>query len=569
MAKDFYFDIKKFSGLHFSSDSTLDLHDSESPEMMNFKLTEGDMLKRRDGYYSVYSPSGKVRGIWCGRLDSEEFSLAVIENTLYASKTDFETLLPVEGEVPGEEKVCFFLFYKALYLLTGERIVKFDGERVGEIEPYVPTLTISTTPDGAGVPYEDINLLTRVVRQKFSPDGESNRFRPVTNDIVGLHWIKIDGKEVDPDTYSWDDVRFDFLFNWVPPKGIDSMEVEYVIGGEDPSDRIQKCRFAMGFGGASDTRAFLYGNRDSAAIRYHSGIVEGKPSFEYFPETAYTLVGTGEEVTSILRHYNRQLIFTQNSAYYSYLEYMTGSDNKLIAAFPVLPLNEERGCVAKGQALLLENTPYTLTENGLYAWVSTNIQDERNAQCVSDLIAYALKKEKMEDAILFNRKATSELYLCIGDHLYVYHYRLKQYYYYEVCPILGFAQGAENLYFYNEKGIYCVGGDEDDGKVISAFWKSKLFSFGDRKKEKKLFGITIFAKTEGEEEMELSLRAENKELGESRKILLSGKKEHEKKKLRFSKRRFHLLQICIRSESKKPLHLLGLSLNGRIGENDG
>ncbi len=566
MAEDFKFDLKKFSGLHLSSDSTLDLSDPESPEMLNFKLTDGYMLKRRDGFYSVFPTQGKVRGIWCGRLESEIFSLAVIDNTLFASKTGFESLQPVEGQVPGEGKVFFFLFYGVLYLLTGEKIVKFDGNGVGSLEPHIPMLAISTSPDGACVPYEEVNLLTRTVRQKFSPDGNSSRFVPIVRDVVEIHWMKLDGKEMDPTEYLWDEIRLTFLLTAAPEEGIDTLEVEYVIAGDECADRIHHCRFAMGFGGASDTRAFLYGNKNSPSNRYHSGIVDGKPSFEYFPETAFALVGTGEAITSILRHYNRQLIFTETSAYYSYLEYMTGAHDKLIAAFPVLPLNDHRGCLPEGQALLVENTPYTVTENGLFAWVSTNIQDERNAQCISGLIAHALKNENLEKAILFNRKATSELYLSVEGHLFVYHYRLKEFYYYELPAILGFVQGEEGLLFYTENGIFCVGGDTDDGKKIPAVWKSKLLSPGSRRKEKKLFGITLFTKNEGEQTLLLSLRGENGEPSEERTLKLISNKEYEGKKLRFAKRRFRLLQICVRSESEKPLHLLGISLRGRISD---
>jgi hypothetical protein len=276
-------------------------------------------------------------------------------------------------------------------------------------------------------------------------------------------------------------------------------------------------------------------------------------------------VGAGETITSIVSHYNRQLIFTENSAYYSYLEYMSGADGKSIAAFPVLPLNKEHGNFPEGQALLVENTPYTLTRNGLFAWVSTNIQDERNAQNISTLIATALAKENAENALLFNRKATSELYVCIESRVYVYHYRLKQFYYYEICPILGFAQGEDALYFYNERAIFRVGGDTDEGKPIRALWKSKLFSAGDRKKEKKLFGITLFAKTVAEQNLQLSLRGENGEPDEMRIVMLGAGKEHEKKKIRFLKRRFHLLQIFIQVETETPLHILGISFFGRIG----
>ncbi|MBR5295845.1 MAG: hypothetical protein IKU24_04565, partial [Clostridia bacterium] len=351
MAKDFTLKIERFEGLRCSNDKTEELSLGESPEMVNFKITKGFKLARREGYQSLLNTEKKIRGIYIFRLNSRTFYLAVIGKALYVSENSFSSLTPLSLEIPGEEKVTFFPFCERVYLLTGSGIFEFDGEQVRPIEPHVPLIMISTTPDGSGTLYEEVNVLTRKVRQTFSPDGEALFFRPILTDIRRIDWVKIDGELVEETQYTWDDNKYAFSFLGAPRAGVDRLEIQYELGGESAAHRILNCRFASAFGGASDTRAFLYGNKESPGVRYHSGIVEGKPCFSYFPETAFSLVGTGDAITSILRHYDRQLIFTERGAYYSYLEYMTGSEDKIIAAFPILPLNEERGCAPCGQAL--------------------------------------------------------------------------------------------------------------------------------------------------------------------------------------------------------------------------
>ena len=566
MAKDFTLEIRKFLGYHASQDSTQEIADGESPDMVNFKVVDGLMLKKREGYFSVFSSGTEpIRGIWSGRFDGKWLYLAVVGNTLYRSLTGFSEMEALTGEIAGEEKVFFFPFHGAVHLLTGEGIFTYEGkETVAPLEPYVPLIMIATPPAGNGVVYEEVNLLTREVRQSFSPDGVECRFYPVISTVSEIVWVKMNGVVQKDDQYYFDEAYSCITFLRIPPEGVDTIEVQYRISGESAADRILNCRFAVTFGGANDTRAFLYGNDDSQAVRYHSGIIEGKPCFSYFPETAYTFIGSGEAITSILRHYDRLLIFTETSAYYSYLEYITGVDGNLIAAFPVLPLSDENGCSLRGQALLLENTPCTFTEKGLFRWVSTNIRDERNAVLFSDPIAYALEKEQKEHALLFHRKATSELYLCIDGHLYVYNYRLKLFYYYEVPCLKGFAQGEKGLYFYTENGIYQVGGETDDGAPIQACWRSRLLDFGKRKQIKKLFGIVVYTKTKGKALVKVHCRKENR--GEVTDFEFHTEEEQEQgvRNLSCSQGNFRLFEVCLETEGTEPLCVLGLSLRGRI-----
>lgn len=563
MAKDFTLGLESFGGLRISADHTAELAAGDAAELINFRITDAKKLRRREGYFRVFDAPAALRGIFCGSVGGVTYYLALCGKHLYVSTEGFDSLESLETEVNGEGKVFFFPFHSSLYLLTGEAIYSYDGTSLAEIEPYIPVIMICTPPDGSGTVYEEVNLLTRKVRQRFSPDGVGTVFPAAVENVDAIDWVKIGGVVQREDSYWFDFDNHSFEFVGAPRPGVDSVEIQYEIAKEDASDRIKKCRFATAFGGASDTRAFLYGNPDSPAVRYHSGIADGKPSFTYFPETAFSLVGTGEPITAICRHYDRQLIFTACGAYYSYLEYMTGSEGRLIAGFPVLPMNEERGCSAYGQAILVKNTPVTVAEDGLFQWISTNIRDERNAEKLSDPIDQALRREKTDQAILFNRKEKSELYLCVGENLYVYNYRLKLFYRYEVPSILGFCQG-DCLYFYNKEGIFAVGGNTDDGERIRAVWRSKLLDFSDKTKAKKLFGTTLVAKGGEGSELRVSFRSENDTEILTKRVRFSGKSEGERIELHTPKRRFGALEVSLETDGEESVHVLSLHFRGRI-----
>ncbi len=564
MAKDFHFSLDRFLGLSDSLDDSSALPLGASRDMLNLKVTQGGQLQKREGYAAVYAAGAVLRGVWTGEVAGEERFAVVIGNQLFASKNGFEHLFMVPGEVPGEERIHFVSFYDGLYLLTGNGIRRYDGQKVSEITPHIPLVMISTSPDGAGTMFEEPNLLTQKIRQRFSPDGVSTDFTPVITSLAGVQQVTLNETVISPDQYSWDGEKGKLVMKTAPEKGIDTMEVVMEMQGESASDRIFNCRFAVSFGGANDTRVFLYGNRDTPAVRYHSGVVDGKPSFSYFPELGYSLVGTGAPITSILRHYDRQLIFTENAAYYSYLEYITGEGGKLVAAFPILPLSDDRGCAPQGQALLMDNSPITLTDAGLFRWISTNIRDERNAQCFSDPIARALQKEKASDAVLFHRKATSELFVCFGDRVYVYNGKLDLFYYYELPEVKGFYEVGTDLYFYTEKVVFRVEGTLDEGREIPAHWESGTLDFSDAAKEKNLFGFTLLGEAEGKVETEMVFSEENGEQSARITLDLPEGKELSTGFVRLPMRRVHLLKIRLSTVGDTPFRLRGIRLSGRI-----
>ena len=570
MAKDFRLDITKFTGLDLSFEDSGSLGDGKSPDMVNLQITPDYHLKRRSGFFSVNTRYSDFRGIYYTTMGGVDKYLAVVGKKFYHAETSFVDLTAIKGEVPGTDKVTFFPFHGKVYLLTGCGIMVYDGETLAELEPHIPTLMISTAPDGSGVLYEDANLLTRKAKQFFCGDGESYKFIPVVTHFSAIDHVIVDGRELAEEEYYWDDIRFELKLTEIPTRGIDNVEIQFEIEGEDMSHLILNCRHATAFGGASDTRSFLYGNIENPAVRYHSGIIDGKPCFGYFPETAVSLVGNGEEITSILCHYDRQLIFTTCGAYYSYLEYMTGVDGVLNATFPIFPLHDQWGNRAMGQAVLVENTPFTLTEHGLIQWTTTNIQDERNAQSVSQPIDRALREEKAASGMLFNCKEQGELYLCFGKKCYVYNYRLKLFYFYDfhAFPPLNFIETPTGLFFCSGKSVFKMKGDSDEGKKITTRWRSRLFDFANPSLQKKLFGVTLYMKAENGVDFAFGVREDQKELSGMQNFSVPAGIDRTKKRIAIYKRRFGLLEIRFETEGMKPFSIGEISLKGRITDRE-
>lgn len=564
MAENFLLKLEKFLGLCSCDDASNSVPVGKSPDMLNFRINENFDLEKREGYTPVFETPDYIRGVWAGKNAGKEWYLAVVGDCLYASEIGFDSMVSVSNEVPGNESVNFISFYDGIYLLTGEGIRRFDGESLLPITPHIPTVMISTEPSGAGVTFEEPNLLTSQCKQIFSSDGDSIHYHLFTRSVLKVDGVWVDGVELEDTKYYWDEGFCKLVFLQPPRAGVDNVEVLFTLMGENASDRIERCRFAVGFGGANDTRVFLYGNRDTPAMRYHSGVVDGKPSFSYFPELGYTLVGSGSPITGILRHYDRQLIFTESAAYYSYLEYTVGESGKLIASFPVFPLSDDRGCVPEGQVLLMENNPCTLTETGLFEWISTNIRDERNARSLSDSIARSLQKEDVSKGILFYRKATSELYLAFSGRIYVYHKKLDLFYYYEMPPACGFVEMGNSFYFYTQNAVCRVEGNLDNGQAIPTRWQSGALFFTDGAREKNLYGMTLLAETQALTRSEVTLSEENTKRQMQRALVLPEGKQISSAFVRLPLRRTRLVNVCICTQGGQDLKIRGIQIRGRV-----
>jgi hypothetical protein len=178
------------------------------------------------------------------------------------------------------------------------------------------------------------------------------------------------------------------------------------------------------YGGKNDTRVFIYGYDNTI---YYSGLADGVPSAEYFPALNFIKVGNNNtKVMDLAKQYDRLIIFKEDSTGWASYEYT----DVLGVEFPVYPLNDTVGCSVLGTTQLVENNPFTIHNNRLYQFVSTNVRDERNAQYISLRVQPLLDAETMTSAITFDNEKFGEFWIILGTEAYIYNYNLDVWYYY-------------------------------------------------------------------------------------------------------------------------------------------
>lgn len=512
--------INTWLGLNESPDGDTGLKNGEAAVMRNFRVTREGHLQIRPGYAPVctLSEGQSVRGLWYGYVNGTQVLLAACGGHLWKltvpgwSKAD---LGPIH-----DGPTAFFAYAKNVYLLTGNGYYVWAGTgQVKEVEGYIPLIAVACPPAGGGQVLENVNRLTGKRRQRFSPDGTATDFQLAETDIDEV--VSVEGTAVG---YTVDKAAGKVKFNSAPAKGTDYLTITYRKGNGD-RDRIKKMRFAELFGGG-DNRVFLYGDGSSETV--YSGLDEhGQATAEYFPDMNVAAVGTANTpLTALIRHYDRLLCFKTDGAYsmeYTTVSLATGS---VAAAFRVSSVNREIGCVAMGQAQLVDNDPRTVFGQAVYRWPLSNaaIRDERNAKRISDGVTATLARLDLSKAITFDDNDEREYYLVVGDEALVHNYGCDAWYYYNDVPMRCMVKIDGVLYFGTPDGRvmeFSRRYRNDDKRDIDAYWESGSMAF-DREWMRK-YSSLVWVGIKPETQAVLTMTAQsNRKSDYPEKIIASG-----------------------------------------------
>jgi hypothetical protein len=208
---------------------------------------------------------------------------------------------------------------------------------------------------------------------------------------------------------------------------------------------IVNCRRACVYGAGNDTAVFLWGNEAYPDVRCYSGLCDGQPGMEYFPEINRDCVSKGERLTEITRFYDRLVMFTQDQAYVSYPESYQDALGRTRVRYPIFGLSAAEGCEAIGAAAMMEELPVTLSRSGLCRWSSTAVRDEKSVSVFSQPIDELLLKKDLKKVSLFYRKAKAWLYINCGDgDLFIYSPILKEFWLYRGLNAESFSATAKS-----------------------------------------------------------------------------------------------------------------------------
>lgn len=466
------FQLKKWLGLNESPDGDTGLKMGEAAVMRNFRITRESHLQIRPGYAPVCTPveGSPVRGLWRGYVAGKSRLLCACGGHLW----DIDPVSWAAADLGElEDGETFFLgFQRKVYLLTGRGYWCWDGEgTVAQVEGYVPIVTTAAAPTGGGTLLEQVNVLTGKRRARYSPDGEATVFQLPEQDIDEV--ISVEGTAL---SWTADTAGGTVTFASPPPEGVNTLTFTWRKGTGN-RERVTAMRFAEAYNGSSDARVLLYGDGTHQAI--YSGLDEdGNPSAEYFPDLNVMAVGTANTpITAMIRHYDRLLVFKTDSAYAAQYDTVELASGAVTAAFYASPLNREIGCVAPGQAKLVQNDPRTLFGRSVYTWALTYgaARDERNAKRISQRVEATLATFDLADCRTFDDEQRQEYYVLWGGQALIHNYANDTWYYYDHFPARYMELVEGEVYFGTEDGRlmhFSRRYRNDDKEPIDAYWES-------------------------------------------------------------------------------------------------
>jgi len=454
---------KGFSGIDQRNRLQSKLNSAKS--ITDMRITDEGCLKKRNEIQTIYNAGSDIKGLWCGKLKGEKYLIFIFENTLFKANPEETPLNPAMIDFVNDDEYEMFEFAGMLYIKGKSNYYKTDGTTLTVVTGYIPCIAINSSPiSGAGEPFEQINLLTPQRRQLFSSTGENYIYQLAETDLLSIDKIMVNGKEYTGEmsvNRMGGEVKVDTAFT----AGLNNVEITYTKRyGADDIDRILGCSKIMLFGGNSDGRAFLWGNEKYPNYRFHSDLADGVPSVEYFPVNSFTIIGNSR-INCIVQQYDKQLIFNENEAFYSFCELREDLLGETISSFPVYNMNSNKGCLFETNGCVIDNKPVTLCDDGLNFWESTSVQDERNAVVFSQPICESISgilSENRNDISMFDHQAGREFYFVCGDTAYIYNYGNRSWYCFSGFQGQHYAVMGDIIYFCKDNQIKML----DNGKGI-------------------------------------------------------------------------------------------------------
>lgn len=473
-------------GLCLDQESSIALSQSPYGGLINMCCDDGGLPIKRWGQAYLYPNSlgdGGINGLY---PDYKGYTIIAHGTKLYKQSGSNN---PVEiYSSLTNSKTFFFVYNSMLYIKTSNQFLKYDGNTVTDVVPYIPTVSINRKPDGSqSTVNESWNLLGRGFKESFNGDG--------TTKVYKLSFQNLDSDTVlstlggtEGSGFTVDRVNGTVTFTTAPANGTNNVVITAYKNFAGNREQILNCTKAYEAYG----RMFFYGNKDSKNSYWVMGISDSNDC-SYFPQKyRYNLTKSDKELTVFVNHFGLLIGLTEDLTFK--IEEST-FDNQ--ASFPVKYLNTSIGCDMPDTMQLINNNPvWCNSYGGVYLLQSTLIEGEKDIKPLSSNIngtpeRPGLLQESKSD--LYNASSVdfgNKYYLCVKDKCYVWDYQqsfsikepksLTWYLYTNINA--GHFMIRDNTLMYGNRNngtiAKFVNVPNDFGQPILGLWRSKLMDFG-------------------------------------------------------------------------------------------
>jgi len=544
-----YNDLK---GVDFSQDASL-IDRRHSPDMLNMISDEGGNPVKRKGWEVLKTISdfnhgydNRINNLWSYSMDGTDYLLVETnyENDQgYHNYYIYLVTLASDGTVSSVTYKdfnsypvnCAFYYktsgkeYFYLFDSYGLREINSNGN-LAYLDMYEPTIVISRPPNGeGGTPYEEINLLSEFVKEKFIVTGssastfvlskEAKMYRSITDDYhIKIQTLQADG--------TWQDYEGTITVGTdkktltvypaipvTPSDGTDNVIIRYKCR-EAEYQPILKCTNYAFFSQGTTDHVFMTGSADEKNTVWYSAV--GDPT--YFPDTNYLYFGSDEGecmgflpaqgelallkpdpksgTTSIYLIYDTSISSTAVS---STVSGETKTTTEQIYTYAVKRVATAVGAVSKDGFGILGDEPLFLSKKGLYGITSLNTTADKAVTNRSRSADGKMTAEDLTEAQVITHN--NYLYVFANNHVYVFDGRNKsadrknntpyfyEAYYWDNVPAKKVCVINDNLYFINDNqlcrfknrgeltdysdGSSIVNGEVTGGVPIVARWSTK------------------------------------------------------------------------------------------------
>ena len=116
--------LKSFLGLNESNDET-NITFGESPNMINWRITENRKLEKAFGYAELFDSiaAKSIQGIWNGTISGTEFTIFACNGHVY----EYDPLGNTDLGALADDITSFFVFNDVLYIQNGTEYYKWTG----------------------------------------------------------------------------------------------------------------------------------------------------------------------------------------------------------------------------------------------------------------------------------------------------------------------------------------------------------------------------------------------------------------------------------------------------------
>ena len=472
----------KWRGLDMTREGKLNF--SSSVYMKNYDVTPQYNLKKRRGYRKV---TDNIVCDSCYYAETGSGGYFIYKNgkTLCACRLSDEYNIMCETD--SFAAAGYFSFGGEVYIYGAGFRYKFDGVGFTRITPYIPTVAVTCSPSGAGTVYESLNLLSDRAKISYSPDGTSTSY-VLPENASGVVSVTVDGTELESG-YTYNAGTHTLVFEQAPAGGVpDSLTVTFTLSdGTLLNMSYIGNRFCI-YGGVRDTRVFAYGNEN---LLFYSDVTDKGADPTYFPADNFITVGDGGRVTALVRHYDRLIVFKEKETWFlspSSVDY----DGYSKPSFPLSPLNSTVGC-AGGGAVYADNSPVTLSYDGIYVFDRSTVRDERNAKRISDRVAPYLSPAFLYHGIVCDFEARKEIWMCYCGDALIYNYGNDTFYLYDNVPAEYLFRLDGETAFYSGGAIYVFdeSRDTDDGAPVKATFESGFVCLDKTAKKRRLKRVCL------------------------------------------------------------------------------